>query len=90
MLYANWSGENVGTFADKRLVAFAEALGLDMQKFNSCFQENRYKAEIDADIAKATQMGVQGTPSVCINGTLLKPGFVPSFEDIKQAVEAAQ
>lgn len=89
MLFANQKGENQGTFLDRRLIAFAEALGLDMAAFNACFEENRYKAEIEADLALGAELGVQGTPSVFVNRKLLTPGFVPSFADISQAVEAA-
>lgn len=88
MLFANWSGENLGSFADRRLVAFAEALGLDMDQFNSCFQENRYEDEINADFARGLEIGVTGTPSVFVNGTQIRPGFVPSYQDIQQAVQA--
>jgi protein-disulfide isomerase len=89
ILFANWNGENQGAFLDKRLVAFAEALGLDMAAFNACFEENRYKAEIDQDLALGDELGVSGTPTVFVNGKQLTPGFVPSFADIAQAVEAA-
>jgi len=34
-------------------------------------------------------MGVSGTPSVFVNGQQITPGFVPGFDDIRQAVEAA-
>ena len=50
ILFANWNGENQGSFADKRLVAFAETIGLDMNKFNSCFDSNKYKDQITADL----------------------------------------
>lgn len=89
ILFANWSGENVGAFNDKQLVAFAETLSLDMDFFTSCFEENRYQDEIQADFELGTEMGVSGTPSVFVNGQHITPGFVPGFEDIQQAVEAA-
>jgi protein-disulfide isomerase len=89
ILFANWNGENVGAFSDRRLVAFAETLDLDIERFNSCFEENRYRDEIQADFELGTEMGVSGTPSVFVNGELTTPGFVPGFEDIQQAVEEA-
>lgn len=88
-LYANWNSENAGAFSNKRLLAFAEALGLDMTKFNQCFDANTYKNVIDEDLAAGIQAGVQGTPSVFVNGQIIRPGFVPTFDDIAQAVEAA-
>jgi len=89
ILFANWNGENQGSFADKRLVAFAETIGLNMDQFNSCFDSNKYKAQIDADLNLGTQLGVTGTPSVFVNGKIVRPGYIPSFQDIQQAVEAA-
>jgi protein-disulfide isomerase len=89
ILFANWNGENQGAFSDSRLIAFAESLSLDMEAFNACFEENRYQGEIEADLAAGRRAGVQGTPSVFVQGQLITPGFVPSYEDISTAVEAA-
>jgi len=90
MLFANWNGENQGTFNNNRLVAFAEALNLNMGEFNACFQANRYADEIQQDQARAAQFGVTGTPTVVVNGTVVgDPGFVPTYDQIRQAIEAA-
>jgi protein-disulfide isomerase len=88
ILFANWNGENQGAFSDNRLIAFAEALGLDMEVFNACFSENRYQEQIEADLAEGRRNNIQGTPSVLVEGQLITPGFVPSFRDISDAVEA--
>jgi protein-disulfide isomerase len=89
ILFANQSGENLGAFIDRRLVAFANAIGLDMQAFNACFDENRYQDEIEADLASGQSVGVTGTPAVVLNGQIVTPGFVPSFDQISEAVQAA-
>ena len=89
MLYANQNGENNGAFVDRRLVAFAEALNLDMRQFNTCFDNNTYLPEIEADIEAGRAYGVTGTPSVFVNGTHLTPGFVPSYEEMVGAIETA-
>lgn len=89
MIYANLNGENAGNLSDKRLVAFAEAMELNMDEFNACFRENRYQADINKDLADGDAAGVTGTPSVIVNGQIVKPGFVPSYEDILAAVQAA-
>lgn len=87
IVYANWNGENQGAYRDARLIAFAEAAGLDMGQFNDCFEENRYRAEIEADLNLGRSMGVQGTPSVFVNGEAITPGFVPSYQTIQEAIE---
>ncbi len=89
ILFVNWNSENAGAFNDKRLVAYAENLGLDMTSFNSCFEANRYKEQIDKDLADGTATGVTGTPSLFVNGEHITPGFVPSFAEVSSAVEAA-
>jgi protein-disulfide isomerase len=89
ILYANWNGENQGTFNNRRLQAFAEALELDMNAFNSCFDANKYEAEIQADFELGEQMGVSGTPTVFVNGTRAgASGKVASYEEIAAAVNA--
>jgi len=88
ILFANWNSENAGAFTDKRLVAFAETLNLDMGEFNRCFNENKYKDQIDQDLVAGQQAGVTGTPSVFVNGQQLTPGFIPSYEQVAQAVDA--
>lgn len=93
MLFTNWNGENQGAFADERLVRFAEDLGLDMDGFNACFDENRYKSYIDQDFAAETAAGGHGTPFIMVDGVrvLSSAGeqYVPNFEDIAAAIEAA-
>lgn len=88
LLYANWDGENRGAFADARLEAFAEYLELDMDAFDTCFSTNRYSNYINQDYLEGQVAGVQGTPSVFVNGTLITPGYVPGFDDLSQAIEA--
>ena len=91
MLFKNQdpNGENLGAFVNKRLVAFAQALGLDMNKFNQCFNANTFKAKIDQDKADGDKAGVNGTPSVFVNGKIVNPGYIPSYTDIVNAVNAA-
>jgi len=88
ILFANWNSENAGAFSDKRLVAYAEALALNMGSFDSCFEANKYKAQIDEDLEEGKRVGVTGTPSLFVNGQQLTPGFIPSYDEISQAVEA--
>jgi protein-disulfide isomerase len=79
----------VGSYTDARLTAMAQSIELDMNQFTPCFQANQYKAQIDQDEAAGKEKGVQGTPSVFVNGTILTPGYIPSYNDIAQAVNTA-
>ena len=90
ILFANQGAvENGGSFNDKRLQAFAESLELDMTAFNQCFSANKYSAEIIADYQKGVAAGVTGTPTVFLNGTQVTPGFVPTYDELKSAIDAA-
>ncbi len=88
MLFANQTAENVGDFKDNRLNAFAGALKLDTSKFNSCFNGGKYRTVVDADIAAATQLNVQGTPSIYVPGHVLFEGL-HTYEEYQQAIDAA-
>jgi protein-disulfide isomerase len=61
-----------------------------MQKFNACFKANTFKGKIDADIASGTKLGVDGTPSIFVNGVQVTPGYMPTYDLILQAVTAAE
>lgn len=90
ILYANWNGENQGAFGNARLEAMAESIGLDMKAFNSCFDANKYKDDIQADFELGKQMGVSGTPSVFVNGARAgQPGYIATYQEIAEAVETA-
>jgi protein-disulfide isomerase len=93
MLFANWLGENAGSFTDPRLVAFAEKIGLDMTAFNSCFDGNTYSAQIQQDFQAGTQMGVPPTPGIFVNGQAVVSSagvnYIPAYDDIASVIEAA-
>jgi protein-disulfide isomerase len=89
ILFANWSGENQGSFSNLRLVAFAENLGLDMNAFNTCFQANRYADFINQDYIDGQAAGVQGTPSVFVDGQIVTPGYIPTYDQLAAAIETA-
>ena len=87
-LFANWNSENAGAFSSRRLKAIAESIKLDMTAWQSCFDSNKYKAEIENDFTKGTALGVNGTPTVFINGEIQSPGYIPSFDQIKVKVDS--
>ena len=70
ILFANQTGENVGAFTDKRLSAFAEALSLDMDAFNSCYNGGKYADRVDQDKVDGTAAGVTGTPAFLLTYTV--------------------
>jgi protein-disulfide isomerase len=89
ILFANQGAENSGAFTDKRLQAFAESLGLNMSAFNKCFNANTYSAEIESEYQKGVTAKVDSTPTVFLNGQEITPGFIPTYDQIKAAIDAA-
>ncbi|RPI32535.1 MAG: hypothetical protein EHM70_08750 [Chloroflexota bacterium] len=87
MLYANWQGEDVGSFSDKRLAAFAESLDLDMDAFNECYNSHKYRDLVMEGYNEGLKTDMTGTPAFIINGTLID-GAQP-FTEFQAVIEAA-
>ncbi len=50
---------------------YAAELGLDMDKMNSAFAENKFASKIERDKKDGQSLGVRQTPTVFVNGTKL-------------------
>jgi protein-disulfide isomerase len=74
-----------GKLAVEDLKAHAKALGLDMAKFNSCYDNRKYREDVEADMEAAEAAGVTGTPAFFINGRALS-GAQP-FDAFKQVID---
>jgi protein-disulfide isomerase len=85
VLFANQVGNNAGGFSDRRLEAFAETLGLDVNAFSDCLADARYESAVSEDFQRGQELGVPGTPGIVINGVLLEDF---SFASISQQVDA--
>jgi len=95
IIFANQAGENAGAFIDRRLIAFAEKLELDMDAFRSCFDGNNYKDLITQDGKDGITAGIKATPSFILSYTVngeVKTKLVEGaqvFDTFKQEIEAA-
>ncbi len=87
MLFANQGAEGSDALSDSRLKAFAAALGLDTQKFNTCFDSNRYASNVSNDDAAARGLGLNGTPSVLVNGKQVTSPL--DYSQVQAAINAA-
>lgn len=62
-------GEGTVQFSVNDLKKWAGQLsGLDMAKWNECFNSNKYTAEVKKDFEDGSAYGVSGTPTLFING----------------------
>ncbi len=62
MLYANQSA-----LARSDLDAYASALGLNMNEFDTALDKGTYAAAVAADVAQGTSLGVNATPTFFVN-----------------------
>jgi protein-disulfide isomerase len=64
---------------DKKFVEFAEALGLDMDRFTKSRKDPRILNIINNDMREAQKAGVRGTPTIFVNGKRLKDRSLRGF-----------
>ena len=69
------------------LSLYAQQLGLDLDKFSQALDTNKFKAAVDKDIKDAEAIGVTGTPTFVINGTVVV-GAVP-IDRFKTVIDKA-
>ena len=79
-------GEDIGSRAV--LVRIGVAAGLDAEEIAESLDSGRYRADVDADIARARAIGVQGVPFFVLDDTYGISGAQPS-ELFGQALEQA-
>ncbi len=88
-IYANqdkWNGE-----ATKRprgpLGDIAKTVGLDMAKYNSCMDAEKFRANVQANLLEGERRAVNQTPSFIVGDKLI-PGAI-SFDQFKALVDSA-
>ena len=84
ILYANQTGAR-DQYSERRLIAFAEDIDLDVRDFRSRLSEGKSSAVVEQDADLASEMGVNATPTVFINGEKVE-GSMP-FEVYKEIIE---
>lgn len=84
----NKQGQGTIQFGEDEVMSWVSQMdGLNMNEFNTCYNDPAQKAEVDADFAAGAQAGVSGTPSFFINGEMLV-GAQP-YSVIKATIEKA-
>ena len=67
-VFTHQVGENNGAFAKNNLKQFAAAVALDVQKFSTCLDSNKYSDLVKQQTNEGKTRGVRATPSFFING----------------------
>jgi protein-disulfide isomerase len=70
----------------KKMMGYAADLGLDVDKFEECFDSKRHYPNIKASGAEAEKRGVNETPSFIIGGKKYA-GSIP-YDEVKKLVDA--
>lgn len=65
----------------------AQAIGLDVRRWESCYDARKYQRRIDANVAEAARRGVNTTPTFIINGSAHRGSM--SYDELKAQVDAA-
>ncbi|MFC1615969.1 DsbA family protein [Patescibacteria group bacterium] len=79
----------VGTgesFDFDKIADFAVELGVDKAKAKTCFDEDKYKEEIEADRDEARSIGISGTPAFIVGNEIIS-GAQP-FSAFESVIEA--
>jgi protein-disulfide isomerase len=77
-----WSVAGALKFQD-----YATAIGLNTTQFINCLSSNKYQSLITQDMADGISYGIQGTPTIFINGKMIQ-GNQP-FSVFKTAIDSA-
>lgn len=86
-LFEEQGGENVGAFNRNNLKGFAADLGLDAEQFNQCLDSGKYQDKVQQETTEGQQRGVRGTPTLFVNGQLIRDGS--NYQALQAAIEAA-
>ena len=81
-----WNGQATSN-PKKLFMAYATGLALDVNKFEECFDSEKYKREIDANRLEAERRQINSTPSFVI-GKRVIPGNLP-YDAFKAYVDSA-
>ncbi len=78
---------NPRSLTESNLVAWAKEFGMDAARFASDLSSHKYQNTVQAEVREGLDAGVQGTPTVFLNGRPYR-GAV-TVDDLKPVVEAA-
>ena len=78
--------KNQSSLDGDSLKKFATQVGLDRKRFDADFESGKFDADIRRDIQEGETYGIEGTPSIYINGAMLT---TLSADALRAAIEKA-
>lgn len=73
--------QNSRSLSDAKFQEIAAELELDIEKFNADMKDPKTQSLISRDIQNGREAGVRGTPTIFVNGKLLKNRSVAGFQE---------
>lgn len=67
-------------YSDEHFRSLAKELGLNISRFNECYNTHKYKQSVAEDVRLGRSLGVRGTPTWFVNGELVAEGYGPGLE----------
>ncbi|MEJ2244594.1 MAG: DsbA family protein [Acidobacteriota bacterium] len=77
--------ENSENLKDENLLKIAEQTGLDAGNFQSCLTSGRYRSVVNEDIRAGATAGVEGTPTLFVNGRYLHGNY--PYQDVVAVID---
>lgn len=72
---------------NETLIGYAVELGLNKNTFSTCLNDGKYAEEVQIDRSDAIAAGAKGTPTLFINGQIIR-GVPQSYESFKALIES--
>jgi len=71
---------------ERRLRGYAQGLGLDVSRYDSCMETRRAQPQVDAEYAEGERLGVNATPTFFVNGRMWPTGL--DYDRIRAIVDS--
>jgi protein-disulfide isomerase len=67
---------------EQKVKEIAQKLKLDMEKFEKDRKDPQIRALINRDVSEGSRAGVRGTPTIFVNGRLLRNRSMAGFQEL--------
>lgn len=71
-------------------IGYAEELGIDKARFTERIDSSSVKDAINADVSYATQIGVNSTPTIFVNGVQVPASQLPQLSQLVQSLVTSE